>query len=185
MPQRLTKIFDERLTPVDERYAHISECSYQGTDLDSAERFEICEGSSYIEAHELLARVMERPSHVKADVMEFTGGAFLEARKRGLSVQQSSLTRPEEIHLFGSEKAKEKNREYLGFVEGLCSLFRNAFSPTDGRRLFGVFSTPLAENPSHADIFVIVVPNKGEKAAIQQVFYDAFNLASLQEPGAH
>lgn len=191
MPERLIKIFNEMQTPSAERFRELEACMFQGESLEAAEEFPICDGSSRVPDSEGLARAMESPSHVKPVEMEFSGGAFLEATKRGISVQQVSKTSPQAIHEFGKNKVaafndgkpEEKKRTYLGYVVGLCSLFRDAKLP-DNRRIFAVFSTPLPDTISHADIFVIVTPGREEKAAIQQVFWDAFDLKRLISPEA-
>lgn len=185
MPQRLTKIFDDALTLPAERHRELAACSYQGDSLAAAEEYPLCAGSTHVTDDEHLARAMESPSHVKAQELEFTQGAFLEATKRGVSVQRLSATTPDEIHKFGNDKVarfnvgkpEDKCRTYLGYVAGLCSMFRTA--QYNDQRLFAVFSTPLPDTPSHADIFVIVQAGREEKAAIQQTFWDAFDLKNL------
>ncbi|WGV21948.1 hypothetical protein QIY50_07040 [Pseudomonas putida] len=189
MPERLSEIFDEEKTPSANRYKSLVACNYVDDALLAAEEYRIYETSSRVADGELLARAMESPSHVKAQESEFTEGAFSEATKRGISVQQLSLTTPEKIHVFGAEKVtkfnegkpEDKKRSYLGYVAGLCSYFREAKTP-DGRRIFAVFSTPLEETPSHADIFVIIPAGREEKAAIQHHFRDAFDLSRLVAP---
>lgn len=189
MPQRLLKIFDESITSAGDRFSQIAGCDYQGEELNAAEDFRIYEDSERVPDGEQLARAMESPSHVQANVLEFTLGAFQEATKRGVSVQQLSKTTERQVHAFGAlkvdnfniGKAEDKKRTYLGYVSGLCSTFREAQLP-DGRRLFAVFSTPLHDTKSHADIFVVVKAGREEKAAIQHVFWDAFNLKNLVTP---
>lgn len=189
MPERLKDIFDEEKTPSENRYKSIVACNYMDDTLLAAEEYPIYEASSRVPDGEHLARAMESPSHVKAQEREFTDGAFSEATKRGISVQLLSLTSSEEIHRFGHEKVEkfnigkpdEKKRTYVGYVAGLCSYFREAKMP-DGKRIFAVFSTPLSETPSHADIFVVIPTGREVKAAIQHHFWDGFDLAGLVAP---
>ncbi len=185
MPQDLVKIFDENLVDPKERHHKLVEHSFDPSGLRDAESTTIGGKCPPVSDEELLARVLEDPSHISASTMEFSRGAFIEATQRGISVQRYTMTSDIEIHAFGSSKTElhngkypEKRRMYIGFVNGLCSLFREAEYPK-GQRLFGVFATPLTEIPSHADIFVVVRPDKLQKAAIQQVFYDAFNTDNL------
>lgn len=188
MPQRLTAIFDLEITPAADRFKKISACGFQGADLQAAELFKIFDMSSAIPDGEGLARAMESPSHVNPATRLFTDIAFSEAIKRGISVQRVSLTTNEKIHEFGVEKIRAHNdrnptktRDYMGYVVGLCGVFRNAQS-TEGRRLFGVFSTPEPTIQAHADIFVVIKPDPAEKLAIQRVFHDAFNMNRLVTP---
>ncbi|MPQ83834.1 hypothetical protein F0170_07455 [Pseudomonas sp. MAFF 730085] len=187
MPQKLLDIFNDKTDPR-ERFKKLSSCGYQGQDLDAAESFTIYPNSVRVPDGEGLARSMESPSHVDAATRLYTGIAFSEATKRGISVQRISITTDREIHDFGKAKVAdhnknfpEKKRAYLGYVVGLCSVFRNAKSH-EGLRLFGVFSTPEPEIPAHADIFVVLKPGPAEKLAIQRVFHDAFNLDELITP---
>jgi hypothetical protein len=188
MPQRLIDIFDLESTPAAERFKKLSACGYQGGELQAAELYKIFQNSSAIPDDEGLARAMESPSHVNPATRLFTDIAFSEAIKRGISVQRVSLTTSEKIHEFGREKIRVHNernptkpRQYMGYVVGLCGVFRNAQS-TDGRRLFGVFSTPEPTIQAHADIFVVIKPDPAEKLAIQRVFHDAFNMSRLVAP---
>lgn len=189
MPQRLTSIFNVDITSPADRHKEISSCGFQGDALLAAEEYKILPASSPISLDDELARAMESPSHVDPAIREFTAIAFNEATKRGISVQKVALTSPEQIHAFGfqkvanfnSGKSEDKYRTYLGYVTSLCSVFREATTP-DGRRLFGVFSTPEPETESHVDIFVVIRPGPEEKLAIQRVFHDAFNLERLVTP---
>lgn len=188
MPQRLTEIFDLGVTQAADRFKKISACGFQGAELQAAELFKIFEISSAIPDDEGLARAMESPSHVNPATRLFTDIAFSEAIKRGISVQRVSMTTNEKIHEFGVEKIRTYNemnptkpRSYMGYVVGLCGVFRNAQS-TEGRRLFGIFSTPEPAIQAHADIFVVIKPDPAEKLAIQRVFHDAFNMDRLVTP---
>lgn len=185
MSQKLATILDEDATDPKERHDKIVACSFSAAQLCDAEGAVYGSGCGPVGGGELLARVLEDPSHVDADTLEFTRGAFKEATQRGISVQRYEMTCDEDIHAFGTAKVlahndeyPEKKRRYIGFVNGQCSDFREAEFP-EGQRLFGVFATPLKDKACHADIFVIVKPNKLQKAAIQQVFHDAFELERL------
>ncbi|MFP3925331.1 hypothetical protein [Pseudomonas sp. W5-36] len=185
MSPKLTTILDEDVTDPKERHDLIVACSLSSAQLNEAEETVYGSGCGPVGGGELLARVLEDPSHIDSEIMEFTRGAFTEATQRGISVQRYEMTCDEEIHAFGADKVlkhntkyPEKKRSYIGFINGLCSDFREAEFP-EGQRLFGVFATPLKDKTSHADIFVIIKPNKLQKAAIQQVFHDAFKLEKL------
>ncbi|MEE5088366.1 hypothetical protein V2J74_26795 [Pseudomonas alliivorans] len=185
MSHKLLTILDESVTDPKERHDEIVACSLSSAQLCAAEEIVYGTGCGPVGGGELLARVLEDPSHVDSETLEFTRGAFMEATQRGISVQRYELTCDEDIHAFGVDKVRkhnadypEKKRRYIGFVKGPCSDFREAEFPK-GQRLFGVFATPLDDKVSHADIFVIVKPNKLQKAAIQQVFHDAFELKKL------
>ncbi|WP_143524235.1 hypothetical protein [Pseudomonas sp. 382] len=181
MPERLTEIFDLAITPSLERHAKIAACQYASPILEAAEEFRIFSESSSIANTEGLARILESPNAVEPDTGKYTASAFMEATRRGISTQRIGMTTERAIHEFGetrvsahNEKSPEKPRTYLGYTVGIVSMFRSATAP-DGRRLFGVFSTPEPEL-EHADIFVVVKPDKALKMAIQRVFYDAFKI---------
>ncbi|MEE4947093.1 hypothetical protein PS689_00577 [Pseudomonas fluorescens] len=186
MPGRLIEIFDESKTKVEDRYKKIASCEYQGVTLSSAENLILRDSAEPVGADDALARVIESPSHADSEAKLYTAQAFAEAFKRGLSVQQLKLTTPKEVHTFGTGKVEtfnakkptEKHRSYLGYVWSICSVFREAESPS-GERLFGVFSTPEPGIPSHADVFVIVKLEPAEKLAVQGRFHDFFKLTSL------
>lgn len=187
MPQRLTEIFDLEKTPSEDRFNRIAACEYVVPVLIHAEDFKIFESSTPIGNGESLARILESPNGVDPKTGTYAASAFMEATKRGISTQRTGMTTSSTIHEFGISKMENHNnayperpRTYLGFTVGETSLFRNAVAP-DGRRLFGVFSTPEPE-AAHADIFVVVKPDKGLKLAIQRVFYDAFRVETMISP---
>jgi hypothetical protein len=189
MPHRLTDIFDLEKTPSEDRFNRIAACEYLVPVLIDAENYKIFETSTPIENSECLARVLESPNGVDLKTGTYSASAFMEATKRGISTQRTGMTTSATIHEFGKFKMDSHNiaypakpRTYLGYTVGETSLFRNATAP-DGRRLFGVFSTPEPE-VAHADIFVVVKPDKGLKLAIQRVFYDAFKIEAMVTPTA-
>ncbi|MBA1209812.1 hypothetical protein [Pseudomonas fulva] len=187
MPDRLSAVFDRAKTDPIDRHKKIRSFEYQGSILEAAEVVEILPGGKKVEDQEDLARIMESPSHVDPETGLFKTIAFDEATRRGLSVQRDSMTTPDTIHLAGNSKVNTHNgkegvtkRAYVGYVLSACSAFREAISPEpNGRRLFGVFSTPEDGELSHADVFVVVKPTPIEKLAIQRVFHEAFNLSKL------
>jgi hypothetical protein len=189
MPGRIVDIFDVSKTKAENRFKCIASCNYAEAMLNEAEAIRIREGSAPISRDQPLARVVESPSHADDQAKAFKDIAFAEAFKRGISVQQLGLTTNESIHAFGLEKVKrfnenksaDKQRTYLGYVVSLCAVFRDARA-TDGRRLFGVFSTPEDGAVSHADIFVVIQPGPGDKLAIQQRFHDYFKLSEIIRP---
>lgn len=189
MPHRLTEIFDLEKTPSEDRFNRIAACEYVVPVLIHAENYKIFETSTPIQDSENLARILESPNGVDPKTGTYAASAFMEATKRGISTQRTGMTTSSTIHEFGKSKMEshnsahpEKPRTYLGYTVGETSLFRNATAP-DGRRLFGVFSTPEPE-AAHADIFVVIKPDKGLKLAIQRVFYDAFKVEAMTIPSA-
>ncbi|MDG9884089.1 hypothetical protein N7650_14715 [Pseudomonas sp. GD04058] len=188
MPARLKEIFDTGITPIEERQKKIAECNYIPPNLRIAEDYKIFQTSTPINNTEELARILEFPNGIEdLENGVYSAQAFMEATRRGISTQRLSMTTPLTIHAQGKLKSAEFNklnphrpREYVGYTLGLVDLFRTALAP-DGRRIFGVFSTPEPEL-AHADIFVILKPDKALKLAIQRVFHDVFRVDKIYPP---
>lgn len=184
MPGRLAKIFDRKQTDVQDRYKCLAGCAYTNTSLAAAERVSLFSSPSYVADSEQLARIMECPNAIQPSGT-FHALAFQEAMKRGLSTQRMGLATQTKIHQFGKRKAASFNknnptkppREYLGYIE--CTV-RNvrALTNSSGSRFFGVFTTP-ENDPAHADIFLVVKVNEGDKLQIQRLFHQIFKLANL------
>jgi len=184
MPGRLTEIFDRAATPVEDRCNRIVGCCYSNEALEAAEKFAIFKSSLPVDDQEGLARILECPNSVTT-TGSYHAMAFQEAMKRGLSTQRVNLTNPERIHEFGRWKAdafnkrneKRQPRTYLGYVVGLCAEVRKIRN-SEGNRFFGVFATP-ENDAAHADIFLVLPVDEGDKLHIQRLFHKVFKVANM------
>ncbi|ROZ80933.1 hypothetical protein EF096_15845 [Pseudomonas neustonica] len=142
---------------------------------------------------ESLARLIEDPTHVELDDPDIrmslacTPATFGDAFNKGLSVRRLDMTTRAEVDDFGVKRAMRegvRRRVYLGFVACEASELRNARTESEvegavGPRTLSVFSTPLDEAHSHADVCVHRKLNRLAKEDLKSFFWEVFQGAKF------
>lgn len=178
MPKRISSVFelDRAGDKGKARFNAICGFGYSNEDVCLSENVALTPHAPCVADEELLARVLESPTHVELDMgLKYTPAAFSDAHKWGLSVQRQSLTTAEEINLFGEAKAKAKERTYVGYVKALTADLRSELSPQSNKRLLGIYATASADVPSHADIYAIT-NSREDKETVKAAFWLHFKL---------
>jgi hypothetical protein len=129
---------------------------------------------------EVLCRSIYSPIHVDKETGCIVEAAFSDVKDKGLSVDRLSYIAAKDLSKKGEKKAEDdrakgKNREYLGVVKANSVDIRKILS-ADKKRSFCVYDTAKANDRSHADVCQVLSGGKLQQKQARRELQKAFTI---------